>query len=227
MQRRGSICVVLLVSGIALGQAPVGPSTAVLNGSRFGLSAEYSRADVDVIYAGGAKESFDFQTAYANFAVGLTNRWDFFVRLGGSQAEDTGFDGDWYVSWGMGTRVTAFQWRDFGWGALAQFTTLLSRSDTAELNLVEYVIGTGPTWQHGPLSLYGGPLLRLADGKVLADVHSRWDAGGYIGGRVSLFQIDPSHTSGINRCDLVAEGRFTGDSTGFSVGVLLPFGGTD
>ena len=42
---------------------------------------------------------------------------------------------------------------------------------------------------------------------------------------MTLFQIDPARTFWVNRCDLTAEGRFTGDSTGFRVGLLLPFGG--
>jgi hypothetical protein len=240
--------------GAVSGQTLVGPSTAVLNESRFGLSAEYSQADVDVTYTDGSKADFDFQTAYAGFAAALTSRWDFFVRLGGSQAEANDAGGDWNLSWGMGTRLTAFRWHDFSWGVLAQFTNLISEHDTVslfdvsgtptllpateKLSLVEYVFATGPTWQHGPLLLYGGPLLRYADGElearaIASDVHGqldvdpKWDIGGYFGGRVSLFQADPSRACGINRCDLTAEGRFTGDSTGFSVGLLLPFGGVD
>jgi len=57
------------------------------------------------------------------------------------------------------------------------------------------------------------------------DIDTQWDVGGYVGGTVTLFETDPSQTYGFNRCDLVAEGRFTDDSTGFSVGLVLPFGG--
>jgi hypothetical protein len=252
MQRRGSIGVVLLVCGIALGQAPVGPSTAVLEGTRFGVSGEYAWTDADIHFTDKTKESHDFQTSYAGFAVALTDRWDFFVRLGGSQADDTGFHGDWSVSWGLGTRITALKWHDWSWGVLGQFTNIVSDYDTValfdvsgtptalpateELNLAEYVFATGPTWQHGPLSLYGGLLLRYITGELEAhansrhvsgqvDVHARVDPGGYLGGRIALFRTDPAQTSGLSRCDLTVEGRFTGDSKGFSVGLLLPFGG--
>jgi hypothetical protein len=133
---------------------------------------------------------------------------------------------------------------------MAQFTNLVSRLDIVEeflvddtptllaakdeLNLAEYVFATGPTWRQGPWSLYGGLLLRYGDGEfeVIAgrlvdqfDVDARWDVGGYVGGQVTLFKTDPSRTSGFSRCDLTVEGRFTGDSTGFSAGLLLPFGG--
>jgi len=252
MRRTGTFLAVLLVCGPVLGQAPVGPSTAILKGTRFGLSGAYGQADTDVVFDvdGRAKESFDFQTAFATFSAALTSRWEFFVRLGGSQARDTGFDGDWNIAWGMGTRFTAFQWHAVGWGGLLQFTNLVSRFETQEefliddtptllnatdeLNLMEYVIATGPTWHQGPVSVYGGLLLRYVDGQfeVLTEpfddevgVDARWDVGGYIGGQVTLFKTDPSHTYGFSRCDLVAEGRFTGDSTGFSVGLVLPFGG--
>jgi hypothetical protein len=250
MQRRRVIVAVLLTCGPAWGQAPVGPATAVLNGTRFGLSAEYGQTDADVCLSEGAKERFDFRTAYAGLSAGLTSRWDLFLRLGGSQAEMPGFDGDWNVSWGLGTRITAFQWHDFSWGVLGQFTDLVSRFDPAaespgpgpasvltgldKLHLMEYLFATGPTWQHGRLSLFGGLLVRYAHGELelsawnlkdQADVDGRWDAGGYLGGRLTLLQTDPAQTYAFSRCDLVAEGRFTGASTGFSVGLLLPFGG--
>lgn len=250
MQRRGLILAVLLAAGPVLGQAPVGPSTGVLNGTRVGLFAEYSQADTDIVFAGGLKESFDHRTAFAGFAAALTERWDFFVRVGGSQAETTGFDGDWNTAWGLGTRATLLQWNDLSWGIMAQFTNLVSRMDTVEeflvdgtptllaaedeLNVAEYVFATGPTWRRGPVSLYGGLLVRLGDGEfeIIAgrfkdqfDIDSQWDVGGYVGGQVTLFKTDPSRTYGFSRCDLTAEGRFTGDSNGFSVGLLLPFGG--
>jgi len=249
MQRRGMILAVLLVGGPVLGQAPAGPSTAVLNGTRFGLFAEYGTADTDIIFAGGAKESFDFQTAFAGFAAALTDRWEFFVRLGGSQADTAGFDGNWNIAWGLGTRYTVLKWNDFSWGALIQFTNLVSRFETVilpaipeappekaeeELDIAEYVFATGPTWRRGPFSLYGGLLLRYGDGEFAIitqsfedqfDVDARWDVGGYVGGRVTLFKTDPSRSCGFSRCDLTVEGRFTGDSTGLSVGLLLPFGG--
>ena len=252
MQRRGMILAVLLVAGSALGQAPVGPSTAVLNGTRFGLFGEYSQGDADIIFKGAVKESFDFRTAFGGFATALTDRWDFLIRLGGSQAETAGFDGNWNIGWGLGTRITALQWNDFSWGVMAQFTNLVSRFDTVEeflvegaptvlaaedeLNLVEYVFATGPTWRHGPFSLYGGLLVRYEDGEfealakgarasLRADIDARWDVVGYVGGQVTLFKIGPAQANWFNRCDLTVEGRFTGDSTGFSAGVMLPFGG--
>jgi hypothetical protein len=249
MQRKGLILAVLLAAGPVWGQAPVGPSTGVLNGTRVGLFAEYGQADTDVVFVGGLKESFDFRTAFAGFAAALTERWDFFIRVGGSQAETIGFDGDWNTAWGLGTRATLLQWNDFGWGALIQFTNLISRQDTVifpaipeeppvpaeeELNIAEYVIATGPTWRHGPVSLYGGLLVRFAEGEfeIIAgrdidqfDIDSGWDVGGYVGGQVTLFKTDPWRTYGFSRCDLTADGHFTDDSTGFSVGLLLPFGG--
>ncbi len=250
MQRRGMILALLLAAGPALGQAPVGPSTAVLNGARLGVFAEYGQADTDIIFNGGLKESFDYRTAFGGLAAAVTQRWDFFVRVGASQAETTGFDGGWNAAWGLGTRITALQWNDFSWGIMAQFTNLVSRVDAVEefliegvptplaaedeLNLDEYVFATGPTWRHGPVTLYGGFLLRLGDGEfeIIAgrlkqrfEVDSRWDAGGYVGGQVTLFKTDPSRTFSFSRCDLTVEGRFTGDSTGFSAGLLLPFGG--
>ncbi len=249
MQRRGVILAVLLVSGPVLGQAPVGPSTAILNGTRFGLAVEYGQADTDVKFVGGGpEESFDFRTVFVTFTAPLTSRWEFFARVGGAQAETTGFDGDWNISWGLDTRYTILKWHDFSWGILGQFSNLVSDFDTTgvfdvnegpipetdELNLEEYLLATGPTWHHGPVSLYGGLLLRYLNGDFEIDagrfgdqfdLDARWDVGGYVGGVLTLFRRDPAHTIWFNRCDLTAEGRFTGDSTGFHVGVLLPFGG--
>lgn len=256
MRRKVFILAILGVCPAVFGQTPLGPATGVLEGSRAGVNADYSRADTDVVFRDGRKKTFDSQTAYATLSVALTHQWDFFVRVGGSQAETAGFDGQWDVSWGLGTRITAFQWRDFRWGFLGQVTNLVSRMEnqheflvddtpvvlptTDELNLTEYVFATGLTWRHGPFTLYGGPLVRYVTGEFEIvtnrsdnfdrndegnDLRDRWDAGGYVGGQVTLFQTDPLRTYWFNRCTLQAEGRFTVDTLGFSVGVLLPFGG--
>jgi hypothetical protein len=250
MRRTGMMLVILLGCVPVLGQAPVGPSTALLRGARFGLAVEYGQSDTDLTFLadGGLEESFDYRTIFANFTAPLTSRWEFFVRVGGAQAETAGFDGDWNLSWGLGTRYTVLKWNDLSWGILGQFTNLVSQFDTMgvfdvnegpvretdELNVVEYVFATGPTWRHGGLSLYGGLLVRLADGnfEIIAerfgdrfDIDAQWEVGGYVGGTVTLFQRDPARTPWFSRADLTAEGRFTDDSTGFSVSLLLPFGG--
>jgi hypothetical protein len=253
MRQVSVILVVLLVCRGTYGLTLVGPSTAVLEGERFGLTFEYSQADTDLTFdlePGEFTESFDWQTAYAVFSMAATERWDLFLRLGAAQAEATGFDGDMEFSWGFGTRATVLTWDDFAWGVLAQFTNLLSRYDTVEefliddvptlleakedLRVTEYVFATGPTWRHDPFSLYGGLLVRYATGEFKveadrvyrqADIDAEWDAGGYVGGRLTVYRSKAPHTYGIARGDLVAEGRFTGDSTAFSIGLLLPFGG--
>jgi len=232
-----------------------GPSTAMLGGERFGISFEYGQTDIDLpleIDGDEVTEDFDFDSAFAVFSVAATQWLEFFVRLGAAQAEASGFDGDMNLSWGLGTRLTAFEWNDFTWGAMAQFTNLVSRFDTVEewligepevptllptdeeLNIVEYDFATGPTWRHDRFTVYGGLLLRYVTGSLdfdagsvstSFDVDHQWDAGGYVGGAVTLFKADPSSTGRLSRCDLMAEGRFTDDSTGFSVALLLPFGG--
>lgn len=249
MRRTGFMLAILLVSVPVLGQAPVGPSTAILNGTRFGVAVDYGQADIDLAFAGvGPEESFDFQTVFATFSAPLTSRWEFFARVGGAQAETAGFDGGWHISWGLGTRYTVLRWHDFSWGILGQFSNLISDSESLEvfdvnegpipakneLNLVEYVFATGPAWRQGPVLLYGGLLVRGVDGDFETsagrfdnqfDINARWEVGGYVGGVVTLFQKNPAHTLWFSRADLTAEGRFTGDSTAFSAGLLLPFGG--
>jgi hypothetical protein len=254
MRKLGVIFTILWVCRSVCGQTLVGPSTAVLDGNRFGLSFEYGQADTDLTFdvgRGDFTENFDFQSVQAVFAVAATEHWDFFLRLGAAQAEATGFDGDMEFSWGMGTRATVLTWHDFTWGVLAQFTSLLSRQDSVEefliddvpqlldtkqdLHVTEYVFTTGPTWRHDPLALYGGLLVRYATGEFKvdagdlideqSDIDAEWDVGGYVGGMLTVYRPKTPHTYGIARGDLVAEGRFTGDSTGFSVGLLLPFGG--
>lgn len=245
--------VVLLVCRSALATTLVGPSTAMLDGDRFGFSFEYSRTDADLTFetlGDRVTENFDFDSAFAVFSVAATQWLEFFVRLGAAQAEAADFDGEMNFSWGLGTRLTAFEWNDFTWGGMAQFTNLVSRFNTfeefligdvptpletdEELNIVEYDFATGPTWQHDRFTVYGGLLVRYVTGSLdfdagIADdsfkLDRQWDAGGYVGGGVTLFKAGPSHAGCFSRCDLMAEGRFTGDSTGFTAGLLLPFGG--
>ena len=253
MQRIVVLLAVVLVCRSVFATTLTGPSTAMLNGERFGLSIEYSQTDVDLPFEADGDEvteDFDFDSAFAVFSAAATQWLEFFLRLGAAQAEATGFDGDMNFSWGLGTRLTAFEWDDFTWGAMAQFTNLVSRFDTVEewlidtvptpletdeeLNIVEYDFTTGPTWQHDPFTVYGGLLLRYVTGSLdfdagivddSFDIDHQWDAGGYVGAAVTLFKADPSHAGWFSRCDVMAEGRFTGDSTGFTAALLLPFGG--
>ncbi len=253
MRRVAGLFAVFLVCPSGFATTLAGPSTAILDGERFGLSFEYSQADIDLpVQIGGDEvtESFDFDSTFAVFSAAATQWLEFFLRLGAAQAEATGFDGDMNFSWGMGTRLTAFEWDDFTWGTMVQFTNLVSRFDTVEewligdvptpletdeeLNIVEYDFATGPTWRHDRLTVYGGLLLRYVTGNWdfdagLAgdsfDIDRQWDAGGYVGAIVSLFKAEPSHAGWLSRCDLMAETRFTDDSSGFTAALLLPFGG--
>jgi hypothetical protein len=250
VRRAATLLIVLLACPCVFATTLMGPSTTLLDGDRFGLSVEYSRTEADVTFdldPGRATEDFDFDTTYALFSAAATQWWEFFLRLGAAQAEATGFDGDMNFSWGLGTRLTVLDWNDFTWGAMLQFTNIISRFDTMheflvggtptlleteeELDFVEYDFATGPTWQHGPLTVYGGLLLRYVTGQLDFDagrvgdsfnIDRQWDAGGYVGGTLTLFKGRPSWLS---RCDLIGEGRFTGDSSGFSAALLLPFGG--
>lgn len=99
------VLAVFLVGRSAFGGAPVGPSTAVLHGTPFGLSVEYSQAEADLTFKtnGRLTEEFDLRTVFATLSAALTNQWEFFLRVGGSQAEAPGFDGDWNLAWGLGT----------------------------------------------------------------------------------------------------------------------------
>jgi len=254
MQRIVILLAVLVTCPAAFATTLMGPPAAMLNGERFGLSAEYSQTDADIAFehAGDAiAGDFDFYGGYDVFSAAATRWWEFFLRLGAARADASDFGGDTNLSWGLGTRLTAFEWGDFTWGAMVQFTNIISRFETMEqfldegdsvvlleteeeLGVVEYDFATGPAWRHGRFSLYGGLLLRYVTGYVdfdagvardKFDIDTRWDVGGYVGGTFSVFMADPSRASCLGRCDLMAEGRFTGDSSGFSVALLLPFGG--
>lgn len=250
MQRAMIVVCVLLSCSSAFGTTLMGSPTAMLDGRQFGLSIEYSRTQADITFEDSITEDFDLDTAYAVFTAAGAPWWEFYLRLGAGRADATGFDGDTNLSWGLGTRLSVFEWDDFTWGVMAQFTNIISRFDTTEeflvggvpvlldteeeLDLVEYDFATGPTWRHGRLALYGGLLVRYLTGSLefdadlfddFIDIDHTWDAGGYVGGTLTLFKADPSGASVFARGDLVAEGRFTGDSTGFSVALLLPFGG--
>ena len=253
MQRVVIAVIILVACPCVSATTLMGPSSAMLNGDRFGVAVEYSRTDADITFDLGSDElteDFDLHTAYATLSAAAARWLEFYIRLGAGQADATDFDGDTNLSWGLGARLTAFEWDDFTWGAMLQFTNVISRFETMEeflvddtptlleteeeLAFVEYAFTTGPTWQHGPLSLYGGLLLRCLTGRLdfdagqfgdSFDIDSHWDAGGFVGGTLSLFKTDVSNARWLSRVDLTAEGRFTDDSTGFSLALLLPFGG--
>ncbi|MBN1509695.1 MAG: hypothetical protein JW955_22805 [Sedimentisphaerales bacterium] len=254
MQRIVILSVILLACSSVFGTTLMGPPAAILGGERFGLSAEYSQtaADIPLEHANGAVSSdFDVPAGYAVFSVAATRWLEFYARLGAARADASDFGGDTNLSWGLGTRLTALEWGDFAWGAMLQFTSMISRFDTMEgflaeddsvvplkteeeLSLVEYDFATGPSWRHDRFCIYGGLLLRYVTGYLDFDATYAWDrfdvdayldVGGYLGGTFSLFKSDSPQGAWPSRCDVTVEGRFTGDSNGFSIALLLPFGG--
>jgi hypothetical protein len=260
MQRLAILLATLgICPSVAFATTLIGPPAAMLNGERFGLSFEYSQTTDDITFEhanGAVASNFEIPSGYAVFSAAATRWLEFYVRLGAARADASDFGGDTNLSWGLGTRLTAFEWGDFSWGAMLQLTNMLSYFKTGEqfladddsvvvleteeeLNHVEYDFATGPSWRHGRLCVYGGLLLRYVTGYLdfdagrigdrtigdRFDIDTCVDVGGYLGGTFSLLKADSPREFWPSRCDLTVEGRFTGDSSGFSIALLLPFGG--
>lgn len=91
MRRAVTFLIVLLACPCAITTTLMGPSTALLDGDRLGLSVEYSRTEADVTFdldAGRTTEDFDFDTTYALFSA-ATQWWEFFLRVRVARADAT------------------------------------------------------------------------------------------------------------------------------------------
>jgi opacity protein-like surface antigen len=189
---------------------------------------------------------------------GINDNWDAFVRLGVVDAKDdieriytdnappdkyTGFDGNFGLAWGLGTRATFWQDEKLSWGGLFQITWLepgdssirLSGdpefSGKAEIGIREVQIAAGPTWRlMDSFCLYGGPFLHYVDGdldlsgrtvdmgdelrvEASGDIEEKSQFGGYVGAQLDV----DVNTSCFIECQL------TGDAWGIGIGAARRF----
>jgi opacity protein-like surface antigen len=194
----------------------------------------------------------------ARAGYGINDNWDAFLRLGLADAKCDieyiypdnatpdkykGFDGNFGLAWGFGTKATFWQGEELSWGGLFQITWLepddssikLSGdpefSGKAEIDIWEVQIAAGPTWRLvDSVCLYGGPFLHYVNGdldysgqtvdmgseirvEASGDIEEKSQFGGYVGAQLDV----DVNTSCFIECQL------TGDAWGIGIGAARRF----
>lgn len=153
----GIVLSLIVLQGSSLyGASLMGPPIAVLEEGQWTAGLEYGYAETDLKAHGAcltipdgdsafyAADLVDIQglstrMVFGNFAYGVCDNWDLFLRLGTADAqsrvrtqttpfEDSarrfGYDGSYGLAWGIGTRATFCHWGPWQFGGTMQVTWL-------------------------------------------------------------------------------------------------------
>jgi len=213
------ITIVVLMCSQAFGLTFMGPPMAKLEQGQksVGFNLSYSEMDLEEKWEGGSETLKDVESSsyLANLGYGVSDGWDFFVRLGFTDIEcdDFHFNGSPEFAYGFGTKVTFAQQNSMALGGL--FQILWSESDDdilgidVEIDYYEIQLAVGPTFNFDGLSIYGGPFLHFVDGEIKStilgeksDIEQESEIGGYIGIGATLSEDT----------DINLEYQFTGDA---------------
>lgn len=229
------VVVLGLLSSDALGLTPIGPPAATLEGGQFALGFGYSRSEVDVEFEilGMTVTSKDneLDTYMANLIWGLDKSWEFQIDLGLSEADyldGSSSSGD--FAWGLGLKTTWLEDEKFKLGSVFAIHFYDSHTSGYDLGVawkehdewLELQIAAGPSYDFGPVCLYGGPFIHFIDGEAdislngidFSDDFEQADMfGGFIGAR---FDLNDTTSLGI-------EYLLTGSADAFCVNFLWRF----
>ncbi|MBW2605324.1 MAG: outer membrane beta-barrel protein [Deltaproteobacteria bacterium] len=184
-----TICCVLLLSGQAVGFAPIGPTTSDLDQGQFAFGFDYANGEISAsmdhlraTYAGSRPIDIAGETStgfvgmnsyYARLAFGLNDRWQVFSCL--VQAEYSDSDKD--FAWGFGSKVTLRESDRFDWGLMGQVHFLRFKESLPDPDWTYYEgqadlytaqVALGPVYKGDGFRVYGGTFLSWikGDGKT-------------------------------------------------------------
>jgi hypothetical protein len=219
---------ILGLAGTSPALSPLGPPTAGLKQSQFGVAFEYAYGDSDLEVEGESLDDVESNAFLAQLGYGLTDDWEIYFSLGVADAEfeESGirFDGGYEFAYGFGTKFTFIKEEPLSWGVLYEMGWRSSEDEVfgidVDFDYYDITIAVGPTWQMAEgVRIYGGPFLYFLDGDidvggiVSGDVEEDSSVGGYIGAELYL---NPS------TC-WYGEFQFTGDITVFGTGISWKF----
>lgn len=262
-----------LCATVAVGGAPMGPAVATLSEGQWSIGGEFAHEQMDMEASGRVTDAVsDFfwtqefeiedlasNMAFANLAYGVCDNWNVFVRAGAADASDDltlppadtgaleqqdGFDGDYGLALGVGTRATFCRWGPWSFGGLMQVTWFKpgeseftiedpfipdeTWSGDVELDYWQTQVSLAAAYETETWRIWGGPFLQFINGDMDFDGQvsigedsgalnwsSDLDEAAQIGGHVG------GGVSLGEQWDLWAEGQMTGDSWLIGVGFAI------
>ncbi len=231
--------------------------------TRFGLGFEYENARYELhspTYTLPFRlETADVETFYARLQISVTDRFDVWGRVGLSDIDAGDFTASQAMTYGLGLRGQILRWGPWSWDGAAQLTAWSIEEGDATVDILvpdgnsvktatvtrgsvddlEWLIRTGPAWNQGPFTVYGGVAARYSEADLSfpatmdADSFSlgfnangEWHLGGYAG---ATWQLSQPRIKALGPWSpdltLRVEGAVTGGSSYLTVGlVVVPSG---
>jgi len=217
------VTIMVLMCSQAFGLTLMGPPKAELEQGQKSVGFNLSFSEMDLKVDSFTLDDVESFSYLVNLGYGVSDDWDFFVRLGLTDIEQDDFDGDAEFAYGFGTKATFSQQDSMTLGGL--FQILWSEADDTILGTqtdVEYYeiqIAVGPTFDYDGLSIYGGPFLHFVDGdfKVSglgsADIEQESEFGGFVGVQFDL----------VENASCCVEYQITGDAQAVCAGIVWGF----
>jgi opacity protein-like surface antigen len=220
------LIIVCLDEPAAFALSPMGPPTAGLKQEDFKIGADFSHSKMDLefndgkyveyldgwIDASGAESDLklkdvEINTVYVNLGYGITDNFEVFLRLGGSNAKFNGstfwpsgddYDSNTDFAIGGGIKTTFFEEDKLKIGGLIQIgwseldgairpKEWPVADDTVQFDLIQVQIAVGPSYELTErILIYGGPFLHFVRGDW-EDVYNQVDpvTGGLLTSQLS------------------------------------------
>ena len=196
-----------LLSSSALALTPIGPPVATLDRGQFAAGFGYSHSKGDfkakVLGFSFTVEDVELDTYMANLLFGLDEAVELQIDLGATNYDDGDMSSSGDFAGGFGVKTTFAKQDKLKWGvAFAMHWFEASDSGvtlgipwTEKDDWTEIQIALGPSYEDGPLRLYGGPFLHFIDGdaegtiagiKVSGDFEEDSNFGGFLGAQVDI-----------------------------------------
>ena len=217
------VTIMVLMCSQAFGLTLMGPPKAELEQGQKSVGFNLSYSEMDLKVDSVSLDDVESFAYLVNLGYGVSDEWDFFIRLGLTDTEQEDFDSSAEFAYGFGTKATFSQQESVTWGGLLQILWSEANDDIlgldVEIDYYEIQIAFGPTYNVGGISIYGGPFLHFVDGdfKVSglgsADIEQESEFGGFVGAQFDLAE----NTSCSVECQL------TGDAWAIGTGIVWRF----
>ncbi len=177
--------IALMVCSAAYSIGPIGDPTASIGEGRMGFGYDYTKAEQDLDVTGikqlpGRLDSVDTTLHSGTLYYGVSDRFDVWGRMGFLDLNADNLEGDSDRLLGIGARATIFESGNFSVGATGQAnwfrlnTSLPGKKHRrhqhppveVDIQAMEIIIGVGPSYQMGHLTLYGSINTYYLDGEI-------------------------------------------------------------
>lgn len=227
-----TICLMLLLAGMARAITPLGPPLPSYESGEKAVGVEYAMGETTAKYFALGfvdTEKVDTSLLFATYNTGITDELELVVRVGGSELTPESLGSGYGVAAGFGVKYALPPIRNMDWAFVGQTTWMSSEFDLPGdfvcdilTNEIQFALGTEHV-VNDHVTLYGGPFIQFLSGSgdipitekitIDVDMESTTNFGGFIGVE---WKLDTTKS-------LVAELQLIGDGHSICGGFLWRF----